>query len=385
MRRIALEMLFGDRLKYLGLVVGLSFASLLITQQAAIYHGYTHRIGAWIRDTGGVDLWVMDEQVDYTEDRKPLPDTALQRARSVEGVAWAMPMWKGYLGARLADGTRLLVRIVGLDDATLVGGPPQVVEGRLSDLRQDRAVMMDFDSLGDLRLSKGTAGEGPRPLRVGDHLAINDHDVMIVGGYRRSPEFFWDPVLYTTYSRALELAPPQLRQLSFVLVKVRPGADVAAVQRRIREATGFDARTSEEFVASSERYVLAKTGIRTNFGITIALGFVIGALVSGQMLYNFVLENLRYYAAMKAMGATNGRLVRMVALQVLTVALLGIGIGTGGASASGELLRAGGLAFGMVWQIPVFGAAAVLLACFLAALVSIRSVLRLEPAAVFKA
>lgn len=384
MNAFAIKMLVGDRLKYLGLVIGIAFASLLITQQASIFYGYAHRIGAWIRDTSQADLWVMDEQAEYTEDRKPLTDTTLQRVRGIDGVAWAVPMWKGYLRMRLADGTRVQARLVGIDDATLLGGPPQMVEGSLADLHRDRAVLIDVDSLADLRLRRGLPGEGPRPVRVGDRIDINDHEAIVVGSYRRTAEFFWDPVLYTTYSRALAMAPSERRQMSFVLVKVKDGVSLAGVARAIEAATGCVARTGAEFEALSEDYVLAKTGILVNFGITIALGFVIGVLVAGQLLYNFVVENLRYYAALKAMGATNRTLIGMVMVQVAMAAGIGFGIGVGGAALSGVLLARGGLAFEMEWRIPLFGAAAVLVVCAIAALISILRVLRLEPAVVFK-
>jgi putative ABC transport system permease protein len=380
----AIKMLVGDRLKYLGLVIGIAFASLLITQQASIFYGYAHRIGAWIRDTGQADLWVMDEQAEYTEDRKPLTDTTLQRVRSIDGVAWAVPLWKGYLRMRLADGTRVQARLIGIDDATLLGGPPEMVEGTLADLHRDRAVIIDEASLGDLRLRYGLPEEGPRAVRIGDRIDVNDHEAIVVGSYRRSPEFFWDPVLYTTYTRALAMAPSERRQLTFVLVKVKAGVDHGVVARAITAATGCAARTGPEFEAISTDYVLAKTGILVNFGITIALGFVIGVLVAGQLLYNFVVENLRYHAAMKAMGATNGTLIRMVLVQVLVAAGLGFGIGVGGAALSGVLLARGGLAFEMDWRIPLFGAAAILVVCCIAALISISRVLRLEPAVVFK-
>src|SRR4051812_161081 len=78
MYMIALKMLVGDRLKYLALVAGVAFAALLITQQAAIFMGYTLQIGAWIRDTRVADLWVMDDQVEFDNDFKQMPDTALQ-------------------------------------------------------------------------------------------------------------------------------------------------------------------------------------------------------------------------------------------------------------------------------------------------------------------
>lgn len=390
MIRIALGMLLGDRLKYLGLVAGLSFAALLITQQASIYNGFTGRVGSWLRDTGQADLWIMDPQVLFTEDRKALLDTALLRVRGTDGVAWAVPLFKAYVVCRVQDGTRVVVRLVGLDDATLTGAPPVMVEGELADLKQDRGILVDeHDARTGLRLRRGMGepgvDEGPRELRIGDRIDINDHETVVVGTYRRTTEFFWDPVLYTTYTRALRMAPPERRVLTYVLARVQPGADVHEVAARIERATGLSALTAAEFEQVSKDFILEQTGILANFGITIALGFVIGALVAGQLLYNFVLDNSRAFASMKAMGATHGLLIRMVTVQVLYVTGVGFGIGLGLAALSGWLLARSGLAFQMVWQVPVLGGAAVLGCALVAGLISIARVLRLEPAMVFKA
>ncbi len=154
--------------------------------------------------------------------------------------------------------------------------------------------------------------------------------------------------------------------------------------RAIETATGKAALTTRQFEARTLDYLLDKTGILANFGMTILLGFVIGVLVSGQLLYTFVLDNQRYYAAMKAMGATNGTLVKMVVAQVLVAGTIGFGIGLGGAAVSGYFMSRGGLAFTMIWQIPVIGAAAILVVCVLAAMISLSRVLRLEPGVVFK-
>ena len=89
MNFVALKMLIGDRMKYLSLVAGLAFASLLVTQQASIFTGYSLRTGAWLRDTGVADLWVFDEQAEFADDFKLLLDTSLNRVRGIEGVRWA--------------------------------------------------------------------------------------------------------------------------------------------------------------------------------------------------------------------------------------------------------------------------------------------------------
>jgi putative ABC transport system permease protein len=382
MNFVALRMLMGDRLKYVGLVAGLAFAALLVTQQASIFNGYIHRMAAWIRDTGGADLWIMDPQTNHTDDAKRIVDTALQRVRSVDGVEWAVPMFKGFLSARLPDGRLQQVRVVGIDDATMIGGPPRMVEGELADLRGDRAVLVNEADLGK-KLLVSEAGVR-RPMRVGDRLDINDNEVRVAGVYAKGPEFFWEPMVYTTYSRALRMAPAQRKQLQFVLAKVRPGSDTAKVAADIRAATGLAAYTGDEFAWVTMWYIMIQTGILVNFGITIALGFVIGVLVSALLLYTFMIEQSRNFGALKAMGVTNRAIVRMVAVQVLTVGSLGFGIGVGAAVIGGGVLAKADLAFRMVWQIPLIGAGAILICCLVAGILSLARVLRLEPAIVFK-
>lgn len=379
MMRIALQMLIGDKLKYFALVLGLSFSAMMIAQQASIFSGYAGRAGAWVRDTAQGDLWVMDPQVEVTIDQKRLTQTELTRVRSVEGVDWAVPMFMGGLNARLADGSTKAVRLIGLDDASLMGGPPAMIEGKLADLRQDRAVIVNQQDLtGILARNDG------RKLAIGDRIDINDNDLEIVGIYAKSPEFFWEPVVYTTYSRALKIAPPERKLTQYILVKAKPGQDVQQLQARIQEQTGLAAHTNEQFATKSTWYVLIQTGILINFGITIALGFFIGVLVSALLLYTFVLENTRQFGALKAMGTTNRQLIKMVLIQAVFAGLVGYGLGLGMAATTKYFAGGSGLAFNMVWQIPLVAGVGIICACVAAAMISLVRVLRLEPAIVFK-
>ena len=105
MKLIAIKMLVGDRARYLGILMGLTFASLLITQQSAIFTGLMARTCGFITDTGLPDIWVMDPKVQFIDDLKPLQSTELYRVRGVEGVEWAVPLYKGLLKARLSNGS----------------------------------------------------------------------------------------------------------------------------------------------------------------------------------------------------------------------------------------------------------------------------------------
>jgi putative ABC transport system permease protein len=380
---IALKMLIGDRAKYLGILMGLTFASLLVTQQSAIFVGLMQRTYGAVTDMPIADVWVMDPKVQFIDDVKPLQDTKLQRVRGVEGVEWAVPLYKGLLKARLENGSFQSVNVLGLDDASLIGGPARMLAGRLEDLRDSDAVIVDGVGAAT-KLAHVEADGTSTPLRLGDTLELNDHRARVVGLCEVSRTFQSQPVVYTTYSRATSYAPRERKLLSFVLVKAKPGEELRALCERIERTTGLAAYSAAEFKAMTVRYFMKYTGIPINFGIAVLLGFIVGTAIAGQTFFNFTLENLRYFGALKAMGTSNLVLLRMILLQALLAGGIGWGLGVGGAALFGHLVRGTELAFHMPWHLLALSAAAVTLICALSALLCVFKVFRLEPAIVFK-
>jgi putative ABC transport system permease protein len=383
MNFIAIKMLLGDRAKYIGIIIGLTLASFLVTWPSAIFTGVMSRTFSFVTDIGLPDVWVVDPTVQYIEDVKPLRDTEVLRVRGTEGIQWAVGLYKGALQARLDDGTFQNCTIIGLDDSTLIGGPPKMVAGQLSDLRQAYAVIVD-EAGANGKLARKTADGHRVPLKIGDSLELNDNRCVVVGICRVTQTFQNVPVIYMTYSRATLVAPTQRKMLSFVLAKVKPDADIGAVCLRVR-ALGLKAYTPSEFKKLTFWYFLKYTGMPINFLTVVTLGFIVGVAISGQTFYNFTLDNLRYFGTLKAMGTTNRKLLRMIALQAAQVGAVGYGLGIGAASAWGGILTGRTqIAFQFPWQLLLVSAAAVMVICVSAAVLSIRKVIKLEPAIVFR-
>jgi putative ABC transport system permease protein len=382
---LALHMLLRDRAKYLGIVMGVTLASMVITQQGSIFVGLMSRTFAAITDCGGPDVWVMDPKVQFIDDTKPMQITALNRVRGVEGVAFAAPLYKGMLRARLENGEFQNCTVLGLDDSTLTGGPPAMLEGRVEDLRMADAVIVD--SVGaSTRLAKKPVEPGgkPIPLKVGDTMELNDKRGVVVGISINTRSFQSQPTIYTTYSRAVQFAPRERKQLTFILVNAAEGIEPRALCQRISESTGLAAYTRNEFKWKTVMYFVQNTGIPINFGIAVALGFIIGAVITGFMFFSFTLDNLRFLGTLKAMGTRDGVLLRMILLQAVSVAVVGYGLGIGLACWFGYSMRNTPLAFLLTWQLLVVAFCAVVTICMLSAMLSIRKVMKLEPAIVFK-
>jgi putative ABC transport system permease protein len=378
MNWIALKMLTGDRNKFLGIIFGVTFATLLMSQQVAVFIGIIGRTASQIVDVCDAEIWVMDDKVRYIDEVPALPDGDLQRVRGVDGVAWAVRLYKGQVRARLPDGNFRNVILFGLDDATLVGAPQEMLAGSLADLRQPDAVIID--KAGHEYMWPGES------YQVGRTFEMNDRRAVLVGVCKASAPFQTLPVMYTRYSQAARFVPRERNLMTFVLAKPRDGLTAEEVCGRITDQTGLMALTGEQFFWKTVGYFLASTGIPVNFGITITLGFIVGVAIAGQTFYLFTLENLKQFGALKAMGLSNRRIVGMILLQALVVGAIGYGFGIGLAAAffesTSKMTQLAGLF--LPWNVMAGTGGAVLVIVVLSSLLSIRRVLVLEPAMVFR-
>lgn len=381
---VAIKMLVGNRGKYFGIIAGVFLSTLVITQQSSIFCGLMARTYGFLSDAQYPDIWVMDPMTLYVDDFKPMVDTKLLQVRGIQGVGWAVPLYKGILKARLDNGTFQQVNVIGLDDPSLTAGPPVMIKGALGDLRLSDSIIVDSVGAKGKLAHPVVGSKQSTPLDVGDALEINDKRAVVVGIAEVTRTFQSNPVIYTTYSRALSFAPPERKRLTYILVKVQGDADVQATKARIERITGLKAYTNDEFSDATVNYFMKYTGIPINFGIAVVLGLVVGTAIAGQTFYSFTIDNIKYFGTLKAMGASNKLLLRMIVLQALIVGLVGYGIGVGLASMTYFISLKSELAFKMPWQVMALSGAAVIIICVISALLSILKVVFLEPAIVFK-
>ncbi len=378
MNFIALKMLTGDRAKYLGLVFAIAFSSFLLENQTSIFAGVMRRTANTILDVSDAEIWVMDPYTTYFEETKALKDTDLTRVRGVPGVLWAVRMFKGGPVARTSTGSFSLTVVLGLDDATLVGAPGTMLLGSVERLREPDSVIID--KAGYLLLFPGA------PLELGRTLEINDHLVRIVGISEALPAWAGLPILHARYSVAVGFQGRERSEMSFILARAREGVTPKELARLIEAYTGLRARTTSEFGWDSVIYYLVNTGIPINFGITISIALLVGTVVAGQTFYLFTVENLKQFGALKAIGVTNRRLVAMILLQAFVAGAIGFALGTGMAAVFFEVISRTLAMRGVVllWQTVVLTGGCVFLVVIFASLISIRRVLVLEPAVVFR-
>ena len=378
MNFVALKMLTGDRAKYLGLIFAIAFSSFLIAHQSSIFAGIMDRTRSQIKDITDADIWVMDRNTQYFDEVNALTENDLYRVRGVSGVKWAVPLFKGQPRAKAPDGKFRVVILLGLDDATLVGAPRKMILGSAEDLRRPDAAIID---------EAGYRFFFPNEaLELGKTLELNDHRVCIVGISNASAPFTTFPVLFTRYSQALGYVGRERNLLSFVLARPEANVPVADLTTRITDATGLKAMSGEQFGWATIMYYIRNTGIPVNFGMTVMIALIVGTVVAGQTFYIFTIENLKQFGALKAIGITDLRIVGMILLQALVVGGIGYALGMGMAATFFAVFVHQIQTRGIVLLPEVMAGTAVIVMfiVIVASLMSIRKVLVLEPAVVFR-
>jgi putative ABC transport system permease protein len=372
--RLAFKLLVNDSAKFRALLMGISFAVFLMIEMTSLFAGILNKSSATVINVGA-KIWVMDPAVQTIASSIGMPAYVLDAVRSVDGVKYAVPLYSGAALVKLRDGTYQAVTVIGLDDASLFGWP-LMKQGKIEDIYAENG----FIAIDDAELVK------LKNPTLGTDFELNDHRGVVVGiATVASSGLFGTPTLYTTYQRAVTYIPSSRYTTSYILVEPKSDADIARIKQAVR-AMGYVAFTRDEFMARISRFYKYETGLGTNIMLMTVISFVVGLSISGQTFYTFILENLKKFGALKAIGAKRHELIAMILFQATFTALTGYGLGVGLCVALISLARLRipdyaaiityrnlALAFGMVIVIAATSS-----------YLGIRRVLRIEPFDIFR-
>lgn len=377
---VAFKILLHDKAKYVALVLGVSFATLLISQQSAIFHSLMHASTRDILEANQADIWVMKSSVETLDQGYPIAELSVNRVRSVPGVQWAVPYYQSTAQLRTEDGRMKLVQLVGIDDLSMVGAPQEMLIGTLDDFHQPDAIVMDI--AGYTSIFPGVAPQ------VGAIVEIGQRRAVVVGICYIGASWSGMPRVYTRRSLGVAMARETLNPVTYVLARASSEQSPEEVAKQITQATGLKARTRTAFMGDTRTWILKYSGIAENFGITILMGVVIGVAIVGQTFYMFSVENLKQFATLKAIGVNNWVILRMIMIQALFVSTIGYCLGIGAANlffAMTSTQLSGGLR-GMFMHPFIFVGSGIfiVLVTLLACVVSVRKVLTVDPAVVFR-
>lgn len=366
----AFKMLIGNRISCLGVIFGIFLATLLISQQSAIFLGLVARSYRIVTDISEPNIWVMDPATESEDKLRSLPIGYLDTVRGTPGVEWAVPLNSSLVPVITSGGKFDICQLYGIDEATLIGAPMEMLEGSVRDLRREGGIIVDVYS---------ARSNGKRAaIQIGDSLEINGKRAVVVGICRVTQGFYPQPIIFTSFSQFETYDPSMRGRVSFIMAKAEPEADVDRVIQFINVYPGLHALSREAFKRQIRDFFL-KTGILINFGLSVALGIIIGFSIAGQIFYMMTLQNVVYYALIKAVGGTDKMLIKMILFQAAIVGLIGFMLGTGATVLWGMLIKNTTLAFLFPWQLLLFTGTIILVICLFTALLSIRKVIYADP------
>lgn len=371
---MAFRMLVGNKAAFIGVIFGIFLAILLISQQSAIYLGLISRSYRIVSMISAPTIWVIDPATQGEDVIRPLPKDYLQNVKSIPNIEWAAAVNYLLLPLSTPSGLFKVAEVYGIDDSTLIG-MPKLREGNSVDLYKEGGVIIDANSADNLLASFSPEGK-KIPLKVGDILELNGHRAEIVGIGEITPGFFPQPIIFATNSRVEQFSGTS--RIQYIIAKTRNAQDIGKTLKQINANKNLVGLTSKEMKSRIANHFL-KTGILINYGISVALGLIIGFSIAGQIFYIMTLHNLGYYALIKALGGTEKMLLKMIVFQVMVVTVMGYILGTGATLLWGFAIKNTTLTFEFPWQLLLFtGCFAIIISAFIAGL-SIKKVFKLDP------
>lgn len=360
--------LLKERMRLAISVGGVAFAVTLIVLIQGLFAAYQTRVQDYF-ERYDADLWVLEAgTADLFHSFSLVDDSLVERIRSIDGVEAAAP----YLARQVR------VRVHGEDAVTyLVGVEPGAVDPEaLADVEEGGLPVRSDQVLID-RVFADRYGLG-----VGDAVSF-EHEDLSVSGIATGGDLVMFQFAFTqeaTARRILGLDEVD----NAVIVTVAPDADRSSVSAEIQGMGDLLVRTTDQQVEVNQRPIT--DGFLPVIRVLVGLGFVVGAVVVGLMMYSAVLEKRRELGVLKAVGASTRDLAVVVLTQAAVASALGYLVGVGlsvlAARATAEwvpqfvtTLRPGDVA---VVAVAVVGMALV------AALAPLIRLSRIDPAEVFR-
>jgi putative ABC transport system permease protein len=372
MARVGLSMMFHDKLKMIGTLTGVVFAVVLSNQQAGTFLGLMQKNVMFI-ENAGADLWIVPPATESLQPGKLMSDTALMQARVIDGVAWAEPLIYGAATMSLPQGGSQAVTVIGTAFPRRAGGPWNLVRGQAGALdAPDTMIFEDADR------------EFYGNLNLGSVRELNGRRV-VAGAFTWGLIPFGPSFAFADYELARELLRVPRDQLHYVLVGLQQDADPIAIKKEIlRRSPETIVFTRSELSSATIGYILTKTAIGITFGTSAMFGLLVGFVIVSLSMFSAVVDNVREFGTLKAIGATNGDLARLLFVQSVVYASMGSLIGLALVTRVAEGIRSAKLALQLPPQLLLGTAVVMMLMCIFASSLALFRLRKVEPGMVFR-
>ncbi len=373
MSKLAWRNLYHDKVRFGVTLTGIVFAIVLIIVQIGLFLGFTTTTSNNI-DHSNVDLWIVSKGVTYFDGGSPFSERKLYQALATPGVESASKQIVEFVPWQKPDGGKEVVIVTGFDLGSRLGGPWSLAEGSFRDLEPADTIFIDEYYRGKLGVS-----------RLGDAVEINGRRARIAGFTRGIRSFTTSPYVYTSFKNALNYARYPETDTTFILVRAAPGTDVKELRTRLEERIAdVEIYTSPEFARKTQVYWMFGTGAGIAILIAAFMGLIVGVVIVAQTIYATTMDHIREFGTLKAMGASNRYIYRVIVRQAVLASIIGYAVAITVAQFIVRGSEQGGAPIKMPLEIAIAMFVVALVMCVSASLVSIHKVTRLDPAMVFK-
>jgi putative ABC transport system permease protein len=365
--------LLHDRVRFAVTLTGIVFAVVLSAVQLGLFVGFRRATSDLIAHAGA-DVWVMSRGIGNLENAVAFPEQRLYQVQALPGVAAVQKHVIAFGNWKRPDGAEEGCLVIGVEQGGTMGGPWNLVEGTERAIDAPDAVIVDALYRGKLGVS-----------HLGQVVEIRGRRARVAGLTRGIRTFTTAPPVFTSFKHAQGYVGLREDQTLFLLVKAVPGVEPSALAARIEASVpDVTALTREAWMARQQDYWMFGTGAGVSVLIAAALGLLVGVVVVAQTTYSSTVDHIREYGTLKAMGATNGYLYRVIVEQAVTSAVVGFAIAIVVALATAHASQQGTTAIVIPPAMVAGLFVLTVLMCVAASVVSIDKVTRIDPAMVFK-
>ena len=318
MLKIAWKFIKFDKAKSIGVIFGILISTFLIGQQLGVFFFLSGLMGALANDVKA-DIWVVDSKTNDVNQLGMLDVRNLREIQGIKGVKEAFPLIIAGASCNFKNGTSGGITLLGIDETHIHALLPndKIIAGNVSYLQLDGAVS------GELFEKKNLGGD----INLGTNFEINGKRAFFVlqtKGFRG----FGSSYCVTTIERARFFSNQSTNTISAVLVNVKSRKDINEVIRNINQTIyGVRAWSSQKLASSSVKKVLSSSGIALSTGTLIIFALIAGFFIIGLTMYSSALDRLKDYGTLKAIGAGNKYISRLILTQAMLFSIVGFIIG----------------------------------------------------------
>jgi putative ABC transport system permease protein len=318
MLKIAWKFIRFDKAKSIGVIVGILISTFLIGQQFGTFLFLSGLMGALATDVKA-DIWVVDSKTNDVNQLGRLDVRNLRAVQGINGVKEAFPLMIAAASCNFKNGTSGAITLIGVNSSHLyaVLDRSKIIAGNTGDLQLDGAVSAEHFE------KKNLGGN----IELGTDLEINGKRAFFA---LQTKDFrgFGSSFCVTTIERARFYSNQSVNNISAVLVNLKPGQNVDEVVTDINtNIYGVRAWPSKKLALSSVMKILMSSGIALSTGTLIIFALIAGFFIIGLTMYSSALDRLKDYGTLKAIGAGNKYISRLILTQALLFSIVGFLIG----------------------------------------------------------